>query len=260
MRDIFTNFAESIIADVGGIGVDAVEFTVDGGHGALFPAPGADEMFRIVCVTAAGAREVMYVTDVSADTFTVVRAREGTTALVFEENDRVFHRVTAGMLDEFMQDASQCVFVNNANGNPNMSDSRFSITPAGVTVSTVQTVGPTGSGADHTWLALNDVPEDVDWIEVSCYIGRDGNNDNLNDNYIAVHLSLDGSDLTDDDYICRLNWVNVTTYLNDVYIDARGTKKIPVADRVFAAYWAGEIDTGFTYRATLTLIGYGYNS
>lgn len=96
----FANFVETTIADVGGVSAVATEFTVNAGDGALFPTLGASDYCYIVCVTAAGTREIMKVTDVSTDTLTVEREQEGTTGLVFAQDDVVQLRVTAGGLED----------------------------------------------------------------------------------------------------------------------------------------------------------------
>lgn len=266
MTRLFTNFAESTIADVGGIGVDATSFSVQGGHGALFPAPSAGESFKIVAIKSTGEREIMDCTNVTDDTLTVVRAREGTTALVFEENDKVSHRVTAETLEDFMQfpDYNQSVFVNNANGNPNLSDTRFSITPAGVTYSTSESIGPTGSGADHTWTALNTIPADVDWIEVCCYVSKSGNVYDGATNYVEVYIGRDIFAIENynaADSIVYFRWRNYANIdINIPFLSMHGTKKIPVSSGVFYLQWSGTISGGISLNATLTLTGYGYNS
>jgi len=65
---------------------------------------------------------------------------------------------------------SKSVFVNNSNGHPNIADSylqvpnQLSVVPT--TGQLFVSIGPTGSGADNIWTALDSVPEDIDWIEV----------------------------------------------------------------------------------------------
>jgi hypothetical protein len=57
--------------------------------------------------------------------------------------------------------------VNNANGNPNISDTLFSI--HGISASSWASIGPTGSGAGNIWTALDSVPADAAWIEIVIY-------------------------------------------------------------------------------------------
>lgn len=70
------------------------------GTGILFPAPAAGQQFTITLSPAASTTgtpfEICYVTAVSGDTFTVVRAQEGTTALNWAVGDFVQNRWTQG--------------------------------------------------------------------------------------------------------------------------------------------------------------------
>lgn len=56
------------------------------------------------------------------------------------------------------------IFVNNANDNPNISDTAYdlSLHP----FASWSGIGNTTSGAANTWAALDSVPSDADWIEV----------------------------------------------------------------------------------------------
>lgn len=266
MTDKFTNFATSTIANVGGIGVADTEFSVQGGHGALFPSLSSGESFYVVCVKTTGEREIMKCTAITDDALTVLRAQEGTTALVFEENDKVEHRVTAATLDNFMQaiDYNQSVFVNNANGSPNISGTRFSVYPAGLPMLTTQSIGPSGSGADHTWTALDAIPVDADWLEICCFAEKNGHVYDGVSNYVEVYLNRDGfviGDYNAADDILYLRWRNwVDTDMNMAYMADRGIRKVPVTSNVFYVYWSGTISGGIIATITLTLIGYGYNS
>lgn len=53
----------------------------------------------------------------------------------------------------------------NSNGNPNISDTLFDLDAVWNPSSWVS-IGPTGSGADQTWTALDSVPADADYIIV----------------------------------------------------------------------------------------------
>ena len=55
--------------------------------------------------------------------------------------------------------------VNNANGNPNISDTQFFIQSA-IASATWESVGPTASGADNIWTAMDTIPGGVDWIRI----------------------------------------------------------------------------------------------
>ncbi|MCK5127589.1 MAG: hypothetical protein KAR42_15135 [candidate division Zixibacteria bacterium] len=56
-------------------------------------------------------------------------------------------------------------FANNANGNPNISDVLLDVDGV-VAESAWESVGPTGSGADNPWSAMDTVPSDADWVEI----------------------------------------------------------------------------------------------
>ena len=79
--------------------------TVSPGTGALFPTPTGGNYFVLTVVDAASGllREIMHVTAVTGDTFTVVRAQEGTTARAYALNDPVANLWTAGQLAALTQ-------------------------------------------------------------------------------------------------------------------------------------------------------------
>jgi hypothetical protein len=56
------------------------------------------------------------------------------------------------------------VSVNNANGNPNISDSFLNT--GSLTGDAWNSIGPTGSGADYIWNALDVVPSHADWVKI----------------------------------------------------------------------------------------------
>lgn len=55
-------------------------------------------------------------------------------------------------------------FVDASDGGPYVSSAGIIITNTH-TVSTWESVGPTGSGANNIWTALDSLPSDIDWIE-----------------------------------------------------------------------------------------------
>jgi hypothetical protein len=60
--------------------------------------------------------------------------------------------------------ATQGVFVNNANDNPNISDTVYDLSSHPFT--SWSDIGDTTSGATNTWAALDSVPAGANWIEV----------------------------------------------------------------------------------------------
>ena len=102
---LFANNAQSALA--GSISNSSTVLNLLPGGGAQFPSPGAGQQFELTIVdTATGLiREIVYCTSRTADTLTVVRAREGTTALSWAANSPVALLVTKGQLEGFLQDA-----------------------------------------------------------------------------------------------------------------------------------------------------------
>lgn len=74
-------------------------FSIIPGEGAKFPTLAAGDWFPATIVSTTGDYEVVKVTARSADTLTVQRAQEGTTAISFEAGDRIELRLTAGVVD-----------------------------------------------------------------------------------------------------------------------------------------------------------------
>lgn len=82
----------------GGISSTATSMNVATGSGALFPALLAGQYFVITMVSATTGiiGEIMHVTAVTGDTFTIVRAQEGTAAAAWNATDIVSNFWTAG--------------------------------------------------------------------------------------------------------------------------------------------------------------------
>lgn len=101
VKRLFTNNAVSLLQSP--ISAGATTLTVIPGHGAMFPSPGANEIFVVTLEDqAAQTREIVYVTSRSADVFTIVRGQEGTTPRAWTASSGadtlVDHRITAGVL------------------------------------------------------------------------------------------------------------------------------------------------------------------
>ena len=116
----FTNFAVSQLA----VGLTAGDTTlsVKGGHGARFPILSAGDFCYLVLESAAGAREIVKATARTADTFTVVRGQDDTTAQAWVADDSVSLR--------FIKAA-----IGDALGNvvPRTSTTGAAIIPSGTT-------------------------------------------------------------------------------------------------------------------------------
>ena len=147
-------------------------------------------------------------------------------------------------------------FVNNANGNPNISDTPFSLTGS-ITESTWESVGPTDSGMDNIWTELDSVPSGVDWIEVDITVDCDtGPVDTQNT--LKVYVRKNGGS----EAIGKDNMVVFVADRADGSGDCAAAGvfkiKVPVASRAFDAYWVSSFTTVTTL--DLKLAGYGYNS
>lgn len=91
---VLANNAQSVLTSA--ISASATQITVASGQGALFPSPGANEWFPLTLIPADGsAHEIVRATGRSSDVITIVRAREGTTALTLAAGDLVLHQMTA---------------------------------------------------------------------------------------------------------------------------------------------------------------------
>ena len=98
---IFQDNASSLLAS--GILATDLSLTVTATTGSRFSAPSAGQFALLTLEDVSGNIEVVKVTARTGDSFTIVRAQEGTTALPFASGSAVEQRVTAGMLGLFLQ-------------------------------------------------------------------------------------------------------------------------------------------------------------
>ncbi len=86
----------------GSINTVVTSLSVTSGDGAKFPAAStaSGDYFYATLIDVAGNIEIVKVTDRTTDTFTVVRARDGTTAKAFASNDRIELRPVAGLFND----------------------------------------------------------------------------------------------------------------------------------------------------------------
>lgn len=88
----FTNYATTALAS--GIAAGDLSLAVTGGTGALFPSLETVDYF--FCTLSSGAtKEIVKVTARSTDTFTIVRAQEGTAASAFLAGTSIELRLTS---------------------------------------------------------------------------------------------------------------------------------------------------------------------
>ena len=143
---LWTNNAASSLA--GGITNTSLTCNLQAGTGALFPSPGSGQFFCMTFVDAATEllREIVHVTAVSGDVFTIVRGQEGTTALNWSAGDLAQNLITAASMAALVQ--------QDVNGFSNVqvfTSSGTFVVPAGVTkVRVRQSGGGGGSGGTST--------------------------------------------------------------------------------------------------------------
>lgn len=121
---LFGNLVGTTLA--GAISTTATTIYVAAGTGILFPQPVAGQQFGLRLISASNPSyyEIVYVTAVSGDALTVVRAQEGTIALTFNASDFAKHVLTAGALSSFALAANSVTivprttfYVNGVTGN-----------------------------------------------------------------------------------------------------------------------------------------------
>lgn len=103
---LFANNANTTLA--GPISSSAPTLTVASGTGALFPSPAAGQQFSLTLNDAATGLlyEICYVTSISGDTMTVLRAQEGTSARSWLAGDIAANLFTAGQAGAMVQQVS----------------------------------------------------------------------------------------------------------------------------------------------------------
>jgi hypothetical protein len=80
------------------ISASDVGLVLEAGNGAVFPTLTGDEFFYATLVSPLGTYEIVKVTARIGDTFTVVRAQEGTAAASFAAGALLEQRVTAASI------------------------------------------------------------------------------------------------------------------------------------------------------------------
>lgn len=141
----FTNNASTTLA--ASLASGALSLTVSSGTGALFPALSAGEAFNAVLMDSSNNLEIVRVTARTADTFTIVRAQEGTIARSFSSGDRVELRMTAAVLANFVQlDGAQTISGDKTFSTAPTFSTALSVASGGTGVSTLTGVA-FGNGA-----------------------------------------------------------------------------------------------------------------
>lgn len=100
---LFANNAQSTLASP--ISSSATTANLSPGTGALFPQPTGAQYFTMTFVDAATklVNEIVYVTNVTSDTITMIRGQEGTTAKSWSSGDIAANLNTAGTMTALAQ-------------------------------------------------------------------------------------------------------------------------------------------------------------
>lgn len=163
---LFANRASSTLAAA--ITPTDTTLTVASGQGSLFPSPSSGEVFHLALVDTSGNFELVRCTARSGDVFTVVRGVEGTTPQAFSAGSRVELRLTAEIMNNFIQGTSLPTLTADLDlgGNKliNVNWSAMTINASGLQVNSTPvvlntrqiTVGPgmTGGGALNADVAI----------------------------------------------------------------------------------------------------------
>jgi hypothetical protein len=106
LTQIFANQANTTLA--GAITNTALTANLAPGSGVLFPSPGVGQYFTMIFNDVATnlSYEEVWVTNVTGDTITMIRAQEGSTAKAWDAGDIAFNGMTAGTANSFSQIAS----------------------------------------------------------------------------------------------------------------------------------------------------------
>jgi hypothetical protein len=107
MPVLFTNNATTTLGS--SLLVGATSLTVSSGTGALFPTT-TSGYFYVALVNSSNQIEFVKVTTRSSDTFTIVRAQNGSTARAYSAGDKVELRLISAALENFVQlDGAQTI-------------------------------------------------------------------------------------------------------------------------------------------------------
>lgn len=101
MPVLYTNNASATLLSA--VAQSDTTIYLSSGKGALFPAPTANDFFRLTLIYGT-ALEIVTVTGRAGDVLTVVRGAEGTSPMAFPAGSVAELRVTAGVLDQIKAD------------------------------------------------------------------------------------------------------------------------------------------------------------
>ena len=150
------------------------------------------------------------------------------------------------------------IMVSDADGSATMGGPAYN--PQGIVAEdTFESFGPTDSGADNIWTALDDVPEDAHWIRVLFRLSgvRYFSEATSSAFYANMHARRYGSALSG----------SGDTLMAEIYgvggngIDGRDVcvieRTIPISNRMFDLMWAE--DSISVLETSMRLVGCGYS-
>lgn len=147
------------------------------------------------------------------------------------------------------------VFVNNSNGNPNISDTDFDI-DSNITEGGWESVGPTDSGADNIWTGLDNIPLTADWVEIRfSLMGVDGSASSVLNSNLYARKGGSSEVVGTDNNI--LSIVTESDGSGNARTKGMISIKVPVsAANIFDLYYSSDFTTDVI---DAVVVGYGYN-
>ncbi len=120
-----------------------------------------------------------------------------------------------------------------------------------------ESFGPTGSGADTIWTALNGLPAGTNWIEVALTSSIRGALTASTAYALSIYARKNGSSVATGAAILKSYLRAISTPAGDLFGDSVVSAKIPIsAAKMFDIY--GEASaSSVTATSTMTLVGYG---
>ena len=167
-----------------------------------------------------------------------------------------------GMLAELLYDGTNLVLLNPSkprvyvgNDGDTVISTTYIDVHSVVTQSTWESVGPTGSGADNIWTALDSVPDGMDWIELSGYMNCGDTSGTSAD--ITVYARENGTTPTLDSRCLLATAAIGVGGASSVSTTISFCRKVPVTSgKLFDLYW---VRTGDAQLIRTYITGYGVN-
>lgn len=127
---VYTNNATATLSS--SITAASTSLTVTSGQGALFPSTASGNYFYVTLIDTVGTVEIVKVTAKTTDTFTIVRAQDGTTASAFASGSKAELRIVAAGMNEKLAktgDTAADLTVANLILSGNVTANSATITP-----------------------------------------------------------------------------------------------------------------------------------